>query len=336
MLPFPVSNSTLSSEHLASFLAKEYQFDLPVHCKLLKTGISHTYLLSTDSQKFIFRLYSLNWRTESEIQEEIRLINFLKVNNAPVSYPIADPSGCYIKELNAPEGIRFGVLFSHAKGAKAISFSEEIHFKLGETMAKMHQLTENFHLDRVTYTPEMLLDQSFERLKSFLNPEQEEMVYMAEIKKTIKYYLQNTDVSNIRSGAVHTDIWFDNMHITEQGEITIFDFDFCGNGFLCQDLGYYIAQLYHLEKDENEFSSKLNSFISGYESVTKINDQEKEMIPYLGTAVYFFFLGVQCQRYDNWSNVFLNEIYLSRFISVILKRWCDYNKLFIETNQAKS
>jgi Ser/Thr protein kinase RdoA (MazF antagonist) len=336
MLTFPVSNSTLSSEHLASYLAQEYHFDLPVQCKLLKTGISHTYLLSTESQKFIFRLYSFNWRTETEIQEEIRLINFLKENNVPVSYAIADPSGNYIKKLNAPEGIRFGVLFSHAKGAKAINFSEEIHFKMGETMAKMHQLTENFHLDRVTYTPEMLLDQSFERLKSFLNPEQEEMVYMAEIKKTIKYYLQNTDVSNIRSGAVHSDIWFDNMHITDQGEITIFDFDFCGNGFLCQDLGYYIAQLYHLEKDENEFSSKLHSFISGYESVNKINDQEKEMIPYLGTAVYFFFLGVQCQRYDNWSNVFVNEIYLSRFISVIVKRWCDYNKLFIETNQARS
>lgn len=335
MLSFPVSNSTLSSDPLAHFLQKEYKFGSKTDCKLLKTGISHTYLVRTESENFIFRLYSLNWRTKTEILEEIRLINHLKENEVPVSYPIADPEGNYIKELNAPEGIRFGVLFSFARGAKSLNYSAEIHHKVGETLGKIHSLTQNFQLERVTYTPEILLENSFNYLKLFLNPEQDEMVYMADLKNILNHELCNTDRSKIRFGAVHTDLWFDNMHFFGEEEVTIFDFDFCGNGMLCQDLGYYIMQLYNLEKDEAQFNLKLESFLKGYESITRLSEEEKRIIPYLSTSIYFFFLGIQCQRYDNWSNVFLNEIYLSRFINLILKKWCDYNKIYIGDKVSK-
>lgn len=335
MLPFPVSNSTLSTEHLAEFIQKEYKFDSKTDCKLLKTGISHTYLLSTESEKVIFRVYSLNWRTKTEILEEIRLINHLKENNVSVSYPIADSDGHYIKELNAPEGVRFGVLFSYARGSKSLNYSAEIHYKVGETIGQIHSLTKNFHLDRITYTPEVLLDSSFDNLKLFLNPEKEEMIYMADLKEILKTELYNADPSNVRHGAVHTDLWFDNMHFFGEEEVTIFDFDFCGNGMLCQDLGYYIMQLYNLEKDETQFNLKLESFLKGYESISSFSEEEKRILPYISTAIYFFFLGIQCQRYENWSNVFLNEIYLSRFINLIIKKWCDYNKIEIGDNVSK-
>ncbi|GLU52352.1 phosphotransferase enzyme family protein [Dyadobacter frigoris] len=335
MLPFPVSNSTLSTKHLADFLQKEYKFRSKTDCKLLKTGISHTYLVTTESDKFVFRIYSLNWRTKTEILEEIRLINLLKDNHISVSYPIADPDGHYIKELNAPEGIRFGVLFSYARGAKALNYAAEIQFKVGETIGKIHSLTQNFNLDRVTYTPEILLENYFDYLKLFLNTEQEEMIYMADLKEVLKESLSNIDKQKVRFGAVHTDIWFDNMHLFGNDEITIFDFDFCGNGMLCQDLGYYIMQLYNLEKDETQFNLKLESFLKGYESITRLSEEEKLIIPYISTSTYFFFLGIQCQRYDNWSNVFLNEIYLSRFINLIIKKWCDYNKIYIRDKVSK-
>jgi len=55
------------------------------------------------------------------------------------------------------------------------------------------------------------------------------------------------------------------------------------------------------------------------------------ILPVMGTAIYFFYLGVQCQRYDNWSNVFLNEIYLERFIKLIVKKWADYNQILTST-----
>ena len=328
MAVFPVTNSTLSPAHLAEFVRNAYHIKTDLTCKLLKTGISHTYLITGDTERFVFRNYSLNWRTKAEILEEIRLVNLLKENHLPVSHPIADPDGEYIKELDAPEGIRFGVLFSYADGSKLLNYSTEIHFKVGEAMAQIHLVTENFKLDRVTYDTDVLLDNSFERLKLFMDPQNPELIYMDELKEKLRENLTKSGSSKVRNGAVHLDIWFDNMHFSQDQEITIFDFDFCGNGQLALDIGYYVMQLYNLERDENEYDLKLESFLRGYESITRISDEEKRVIPFLSTAIYFFYLGVQCQRYDNWSNVFLNEIYLGRFVKMIVKRWADYNKIF--------
>ena len=139
---------------------------------------------------------------------------------------------------------------------------------------------------------------------------------------------KNAAVSQIRQGIVHLDIWFDNLNITDGNKVTIFDFDFCGNGWLCMDIAYYILQLHNIEKyDINEYQPKIDSFIEGYESVTTISLEEKRLIPILGVSLYFFYLGIQCERYDNWSNSFLSENYLKRFINGLVKRFYDIYKL---------
>jgi Ser/Thr protein kinase RdoA (MazF antagonist) len=86
-------------------------------------------------------------------------------------------------------------------------------------------------------------------------------------------------------------------------------------------------QLHKIEKDENEYQLKLKSFLDGYESITPISEEEKHAIPVMGVCVFIFFLGVQCHRYDNWSNVFLNEIHLKIFINLLIKRWYNYHQL---------
>ena len=257
MTTFPVISSILSTDALAEFIQQEYQLGSPATCKLLKTGISHTYQIKSGEKKFVFRVYNLNWRTEKEILEEIRLISLLKENQLGVSYPIADPTGIYIKELQAPEGIRFGVLFSYAEGKKALNYGPEIHFNIGVMMAKMHVLTHNLKLDRVIYNADVLLDQSFAKLCSFQPAHHPEMDYMSSLKTEIAELMNTVDPSKVRYGGVHLDIWFDNMHFTDNNEVIIFDFDFCGNGYLVLDISYYVMQLYQLEKEESVYHEKL-------------------------------------------------------------------------------
>lgn len=118
------------------------------------------------------------------------------------------------------------------------------------------------------------------------------------------------------------------MNLTADNQLTIFDFDFCGNGWLCLDVAYYVLQLHNIEKYEaTEYQPKLDYFIKGYESVTPLSNEEKRLLPTLGVSLYFFYLGVQCKRYNNWSNSFLNENYLKRFINGLVKRYYDIYKL---------
>jgi Ser/Thr protein kinase RdoA (MazF antagonist) len=77
MQKFPVISSILSADHIGLLVAKMYSLVGNVSCRLLKTGINHTYLAEDQTGKFIFRVYSLNWRSDLEINEEIRLLKLL-------------------------------------------------------------------------------------------------------------------------------------------------------------------------------------------------------------------------------------------------------------------
>jgi Ser/Thr protein kinase RdoA (MazF antagonist) len=112
------------------------------------------------------------------------------------------------------------------------------------------------------------------------------------------------------------------MHVTRENEIHLFDFDFCGNGWLCLDIAFYIAQLVNIERyDAYMYEPKIKSFMAGYESITQLTPEEKRLLPLLGTSLYYFYLGIQCQRYENWSNTFLSENYLKRYIRGIVMKY---------------
>lgn len=327
MAHFPVSNSNLSALHVGYFVKDQYGFNGDIECSLIRAGINDTYHVACGNEKYVFRIYSLNWRSPIAIEEELKLLALLKDNSLSISFPITDSKGGFIQKLNAPEGDRYGVLFSFADGEKIQVYPPELHYNIGELMAKMHLVTQGVTLQRVTYTPQVLLLDSLEKLKPFLSQNSEEWLYMVSTQKLLLDKLSNVNTAKLRQGAVHLDIWFDNLNINKENKITVFDFDFCGNGWLCLDIAYYMLQLYNIERDEKECQAKLDAFFAGYQSITPINEEEKNLLPALGVSLYFFYLGIQCQRYDNWSNSFLSENYLKRFINALVKRYFDIHKL---------
>jgi Ser/Thr protein kinase RdoA (MazF antagonist) len=328
MTHFPVTNSNLSATHLALFLQEKYALSANTQCELIKAGINDTYLVTDNSDKFVFRVYSLNWRSKMEIEEEIKLLNQLKENAISVSYPLSDQQGNYIQTLNAPEGDRFAVLFTFASGEKQHIISAETHFQIGQLIARFHKITTNQKLNRVDYTPELILIDSLKNISAFLKADTEEMQFMRSAQAYLLKEWERADISQIRQGIIHLDIWFDNLNITNDHKVTIFDFDFCGNGWLCLDVAYYILQLHNVDKYEpKDYQPKVDSFIKGYESITPISMEEKRLIPMLGVSLYFFYLEVQCKRYNNWSNSFLSENYLKRFINGLVKKYYDMYKL---------
>jgi Ser/Thr protein kinase RdoA (MazF antagonist) len=326
MTNFSVISSILSSSDIAEFVRDKYSLIASTTCKLLKTGINHTYRIDSENDSFIFRIYSYDWRTKEEITEELNLLQLLKKNDISISYPIADISENFIQTIEAPEGLRFAVLFSFAKGHKILNYSKETHFEVGKLMAQIHSLTNGLEQKRINYTTGTLLNQSLEKIGEFLSDQTDEMQFLIITRPLLEKELLNANNQNLRKGIVHLDIWFDNLNILNNNEITLFDFDFCGNGWLCLDIAYYILQLHSTEKDEIELTKKMEAFYTGYQTVEKISDEERRLIPIFGVCLYYFYLGVQCSRFNNWSNAFLNEVYLKRFISVLIKSYYERTK----------
>jgi len=323
MSHFPVTKSNLSAKHLGLFLQDKYPFAGEVSCGLLRSGLNDSYLVKSAQEKFIFRVYSLNWRDKNEILEEIRLLTLLKVKGISVSFPIFNNEGNYIQTFEAPEGERLGVLFSFAEGEKMPNYSKEVHYNVGVLMARIHQITNGMSLQRTTYNADTLLIQPFDQLNGFLLSMSQEWVYLKSLRDFLLCELQTVNTLEIRHGAVHLDIWFDNLNIGKDLTITLFDFDFCGNGWLCLDIAYYMMQLFTVERGDAVWRTKLDNFISGYESITKISDDEKRLLPQLGLALNLFYLGNMCRRFETWSNLFFNELYIKRFVNSIVKRYAE-------------
>jgi len=328
---FPVTSSILSAAGIAHFVKARYWPGNAVTASIVKTGINHTYLVIAGGVRYIFRVYSFNWRTELEIAEEIRLLNLLKENDVPVSYPIADTRSIYIQQLNAPEGLRYAVLFSFAPGEKMLQFPAQLHWQAGAIMAKFHKVSCNLELSRVQYSTGSLIEPCYSFLRQFLQEDTEEMIFIRSLQQYLRETFGKAGEHGLRKGIVHLDIWFDNLSISDNEKITLFDFDFCGNGGLYLDIAYYILQLYSTETVESQYLLKRDQFIDGYESVTRITEEERTLLPAAGAAIYLFYLGVQCARFDNWSNVFVNDVYLKRFIMLRVKRWCDFNRMPLPT-----
>ena len=321
MTTFPVTTSTLSEKELGEFVKEKYELNNNFECKLFRTGMNHTYFLSYNEEKYVLRVYSYNWRSKSEIIDEIELLRLLSKNNLNVSFPIKDKKGNFIQEINAPEGLRYIVLFSFAKGKKTRFLNEEMCFEIGFLMAKIHSLTLNKTINRTSYNKKTLIELPYEYLKQFFSEKLHEMKFIKEFEKTF----QNSDFEHTQNGIVHMDIWYDNMAIEGEKEITIFDFDFCGNGSLILDIGYFCKQLFFIESDKNQYESKVQSFLNGYQKIKEISEKELKLIPKAGAAIFIFYLGVQAQRFD-WSNIFLSENYLKMFVGRI-KSWIDYYEL---------
>jgi len=318
MKVFPVTASTISEKELGEFAKDKYELNKNYVCKLFRTGMNHTYFISNNETKYVLRVYSHNWRSKSEINEEIKLLNLLSENNLNVSFPIKDKHGEFIQKINAPEGIRYVVLFSFAKGDKIRFINQDTCFKIGSLMAKFHDLTLNKTINRISYSKNSLIEQPYDYLKQFFSEELPEMKFIKEIRNTFV----NSDFDNIQSGLVHLDIWYDNMAITKENEITIFDFDFCGNGWQILDIGYFCKQLFFIESDKKQYELKVQNFLKGYQKIKELSDKELKLIPKAGASVFVFYLGIQAQRFD-WSNVFLSENYLKIFIGRI-KSWNEY------------
>ncbi|GEM50252.1 hypothetical protein EB1_00420 [Empedobacter brevis NBRC 14943 = ATCC 43319] len=322
MKTFPVIASTLSQTELGEFINEKYQLKDHFNCKLFRTGVNHTYFLSNVNTKYVVRVYCHNWRTKAEIQEELDLLNSLKKYNLSVSTPIPDKNGNLIQEILAPEGLRYVVLFTFAEGEKMRFMTNETCFAVGSMMAKIHNVTATKKINRINYNSDVLLYKAYEKLNLFFSENLDEMIYLKQISSKIAKRFKKIHLSEHQKGIVHLDIWYDNLSVNKENEITIFDFDNCGNGSLILDIGYFCKQLFFIETDKNKYETKVESFLNGYKKERNLSGKELDLIPESGASIFVFYLGVQAQRFD-WSNIFLTENYLKMFVGRI-KNWLDY------------
>ncbi|RYD53127.1 MAG: homoserine kinase [Sphingobacteriales bacterium] len=323
---FPVITSVLSPEHLTSWVAAQYGFRNAT-CRLLKTNMNDSYLITAEEGRFVLRVYNQKHRTFKQVSEEVRLLLLLKEQGVAVSYPVANRDGRFILEVQAPEGVRLLVLFSFAEGDKIRYLSPEMSRSIGVLMGQLHAATAAVKTTRIRYSAEVLAGWAYTQVRQHFGNCKAELSFMKACEAMLQKAFSNPA---LRTGIVHLDIWYDNMSIHTDGTVTLFDFDNCGTGLLVLDLGYYCMQLYQIESDKTIYEKKKQHFIEGYCSVMPVSDEELKLIPLAGLAVWIYYLGVQTERYDSFGNRFLSANYIKMFLGRA-QDWLVHNKVVVES-----
>jgi Ser/Thr protein kinase RdoA (MazF antagonist) len=290
---FPVDYSTLSATALLNTVINNYALPLTTSITFLKRGFNDTYLINTGSKKYIFRVYKYQWRSFASIETELKLINTLNANGVGVSYPIAfTNTKQFIVSLNAPEGIRFAVLFSFAEGENVKKLSIEQAHVLGQEVGKIHVLTHNqsFGETAHNYNIEEQLNKAIATLHPILKNYPEQLTYITNLKTEFIALFNSIDKKELKMGICHGDLQSENYHVSETGKLTFFDFDFFGNGYLAYDIGVFVWY-----DHKNKSPQIIQSFLEGYQLHCPLSETETKLIPYFSTIRALFQMRLYCE-----------------------------------------
>lgn len=324
---FPTQNSTLSSVALKTHLAQAYGLAID-NCKLLVRNVSDTYLLEGVNDKYIFKIYRNNHRKFEEICAEVELLNELYVNGAKVAYPIVASDGSQIQSFNAAEGIRYGVLFSYAKGEVVLNLSPEQLTALGREMAFIHNITagvilknprREYSISTMLLQPIKMVEPAFESIKTDYN-------YLRETSEKVAKRIQQLDLTHFSYGYCHYDFLPKNFHFKDSN-VTFFDFDFVGKGYLINDIAsfyiHYFLEVYYGKMTQEEADNCFAIFVKSYREVRPLTEEELDAIPYFGFAFWIFYMGFHYENFDDWSNIFFGPKFLKERTALI-KKWVDW------------
>jgi len=241
---FPVIYSTLTSEALVSRVLPCYEIGAVTRCQFWNRGLSDVYVLETPTKPYILRVSHAHWRSKSDIDFELELLEFLRQRHIPVAYPLRTQNNQLSVEINAPEGKRYAALFIYAPGRVPLGDLTPTQAQiLGETVAKLHVAAADFRssAQRQLLTLDYLLDNSWQIIAPFLHHKSQDLAYLGDAIAQIKHQLQDFPQEPPFWGICWGDPHSGNAHFTPDNQITLFDFDQCGYGWRIFEIAKFFS-----------------------------------------------------------------------------------------------
>jgi len=320
---FPVTHSVLSTTALENTIRTEYALNNIDSVIFYQAGLNDTYLVTvqvTDgAEKYILRVYRKDWRSLSDIQCEIDLLLHLQQQAIDVAAPITKIDGTHITSVEAPEGTRYIVLFNYAPG-KHLTFADDNILQAeiyANSMAKMHKTLESFSSPHQRYKLDLkhLLDQPLQTIEAFLTHRPDDWQYLIQLSQQIKTQFKTCPNDALTHGYCHGDLNGDNAHLHNK-QLTLFDFDCCGQGHQAYDLAvfYWGARLHKKEKQLWE------PFIASYNKERELTSSDLEIIPlYIGIR-HIWHIGLHTLLSIDRGRHWIDDAYFDKQIE-FLKDW---------------
>lgn len=253
----------------------------PDRIELLDGFESFMYEFERDGRSYILRLSHSLRRGEELICGEVDWINYLAAGGAAVARAVESVSGRLVEHIDDGHGDRFlATAFVRAPGrhpAKA-DWTSDFCIRYGQLLGRIHALSKHYEparpeWRRLNWDDPLMLD-----VERFL-PHSDTGVlarYQALIEQIGR--LGRTDPESY--GLIHQDAHAGNFFITDDGTITLFDFDDCVYSWYINDIAIVLFYAIMGKGDERDFTGWfLPHFLEGYLSETSLAGRLLRDIP---------------------------------------------------------
>jgi Ser/Thr protein kinase RdoA (MazF antagonist) len=279
-------------DYIAAWLAERYGAAFSsATCQLLRSYTNDVYLIHSAGQKFVLKLYARGWRTLADVQWEIDLVQHLSDHGVPVARPIAARNQQPIQSIATDAGSYIAVLFTYVLGDKPQPpFSTALYEQFGLAIARLHQAADSFvsSLPRRALDTTLLIDEPVALVARLLtNPN--ERAWLLELASVVKERIAIYAAAGLDWGPIHGDATLDNLHVTADGTVILYDFDSGGPGWRAADLQGWAT-------NHADYQSRWDAFHRGYNQARPLAEIDRVAAPYLTLAWDIWALKIDLER----------------------------------------
>lgn len=269
-------NIIIDNDRLKDIIANSYGISEPFDCKFIRRSFNDHYLIQTKNDRYVLRVYLNNKYYIKGINDfnfELDLLSFLASKVIPVSYPIRNKDGLFLSKFLNDNETRLITMFSYAEGIQINTLLENnLSVYFGENIANLHKVSNEFQSEHSRYKVDLnyLINEPLEMLQQYCSKHKlDNLNFFMPYAKYLYSQLQELPVNNEAYGIIHGDLNPSNIHVDNNGKITIFDFDHCAYGWRIHDLA--VIKLCYAP-------NTYEAIVDGYTSIISLSKTEKRLI----------------------------------------------------------
>ena len=237
----------------------------------IKKGIENTnYVIKTKRGKFILTIFEKRVDAK-DLPFFMKLMYSLSKLKIKCPEPVKSINGKHLIKLKN----KHACIVSFLKGKDKRHLSPKDCYIVGKNIARLHNASKKLKL----YRKNALAVPKLNKLLSSINKKIDKVQnnILSDMRNEYKT-LRKTWPKNLNSGIIHCDLFIDNIFFYKRKYYGFIDFYFSANDFLAYELSICINALCFNKKGRKYFlnKSKSTNLIKGYESIRKLNNNEKK------------------------------------------------------------
>jgi len=283
-------HTKLNQQEIADFLKQNYQIGELISFKEIVDGVDNSnFIIQTNINKFILTIFESRI-SKGELPFFMNLKLHLAQHKINCPKPIKNNSEQLISSIkNKPAAIVSflpGATLKPLNNGLYASITENHCQQIGQVSANLHNAVVDFGWLRRNDLGILGWRNLFNKIVDHIENYQTGLCQ--EILGYINF-LENNWSNNYQSGAIHADLFPDNVFFDEQNNLSgVIDFYFAANDLFIYDLAITI-NAWGFDKNNKFDEKKLSAILAGYQKIRKLPGEEFNFlkIALIGAALRF-------------------------------------------------